>query len=111
MAFDWRDYLGLARRLSAQPGDEAALRSAISRAYYSIYCIARNRLRNKGWAVPSQSSHRAVWDQYRLDKNQRARSIGTSGSRLHRLRCKADYDDNVPGILAMTGAALTQAAQ
>jgi hypothetical protein len=33
MNFDWSEYLRLARELADQRGDEAAMRTAISRAY------------------------------------------------------------------------------
>ena len=50
-AFDWKQYLDLARDLS-QPMTsdagtrEARLRSAVSRAYYAAFCHARNYSRD-----------------------------------------------------------------
>src|SRR4028119_1498828 len=51
MRFDWSEYLNLAQELAATNSDcsgnrEAKLRSAISRAYYSTFCLARNYLRD-----------------------------------------------------------------
>lgn len=40
MAYDWSEYLALAKELS-QKGSDAAARSAISRAYYAAYNTAR----------------------------------------------------------------------
>lgn len=46
MAFDWREYLELAKELVSQANSgysaEAAERSAVSRAYYAAFCHARN---------------------------------------------------------------------
>ena len=38
--FDWADYLRLAQEL-AQRGEESCKRSAVSRAYYSVFNLAR----------------------------------------------------------------------
>ena len=37
MTFDWKDYYHLAKSLSNDVGDEASIRSAISRCYYSAF--------------------------------------------------------------------------
>jgi hypothetical protein len=47
MPFDWKEYLSLAKEL-AKCNDEAALRFAISPAYYAAFCIVRNHLRQRG---------------------------------------------------------------
>ena len=43
--FDWGEFLSQAQRLAAG-GDEAGYRSSISRAYYSVFGLARRRLRD-----------------------------------------------------------------
>ena len=45
MKFDWLEYFNLAKEL-AETSKEAELRSAVSRAYYSAFCLARNYLRD-----------------------------------------------------------------
>jgi hypothetical protein len=54
MSFDWADYLKLAEALTQAPTvpgpEEAALRAAMSRAYYAAFCSARN---------PNTSPHRS----------------------------------------------------
>ena len=45
MKFDWEEYFNLAQEL-AGTNEEAKLRSAVSRAYYSAFCLARNYLRD-----------------------------------------------------------------
>jgi len=44
MSFDWLGYIRLAENLSDEL-DESSLRSAVSRAYYGVFCIARNKKR------------------------------------------------------------------
>ena len=47
MPFDWTEYARLAEELGTRP-DEASLRTAISRAYYSVYHQARDYLLAEG---------------------------------------------------------------
>lgn len=51
MSFNWGDYLSLANALLTKPNtpgpEEAAYRSAVSRAYYAAFCIARNYARDE----------------------------------------------------------------
>ncbi len=42
--FEWEDFLDVAQALERQSDSEAALRSAISRAYYAVLGIAHERL-------------------------------------------------------------------
>lgn len=49
MSFDWSGYLDVAKELASvaltSANKEAKLRSAISRAYYAAFILARNYLR------------------------------------------------------------------
>ena len=47
MPFDWTEYARLAEELGTR-ADEASLRTAISRAYYSVYHQARDYLLGEG---------------------------------------------------------------
>jgi hypothetical protein len=46
MSFNWSDYLLLAEAMTKKPNTpgpkEAALRAAVSRAYYAAFCASRN---------------------------------------------------------------------
>ena len=100
MAFDWSQYLALAEDLAVQPDNEAALRSAVSRAYYAAFCLAREHLLNTNKLFGSRSrrprlSHRTVWLTYQRDVDRR---IGMDGNRLRDLRNLADYEDVVPNL-------------
>ena len=108
MPFDWRDYLSLAQELS-QRQDKAALRSAISRAYYAAFCSARNYLRQQGAAIPpTEASHKVVWEMYQ-QKGKTHAAIYQSGNRLKTRRRQADYEDQVGNLATEATAALNDA--
>ena len=91
MTFDWRAVVGLADELSKR-AEEAALRSAISRAYYSAYCYARDRagLNTAG----SRDSHKLVFEYYERRALGKLRDFGSNElPSLHKLRKEADYDE------------------
>ena len=51
MKFDWSEYFNLAQELAAISSDnfasnKAKLHFAVSRAYYSVFCLSRNYLRD-----------------------------------------------------------------
>jgi hypothetical protein len=72
-----------------QRTDEAAIRTAIGRAYYAAYLLAREALVHKRWTPNgSGSDHKAVPDELKLRGE-----IQLSGDlrKLHRLRGHADY--------------------
>ncbi|MEG4966273.1 HEPN domain-containing protein [Microcoleus sp. B6-A1] len=108
MRFDWSEYLNLAQELAATNSDssanrEAKLRSAISRAYYSTFCLARNYLRDiekdprlfrKNRDI---NEHQYVAEEfiYHPTKKKNMVKIGENLSRLRELRNKADYEDTM----------------
>ena len=59
MNFDWKEYLALAHFLQQHSAtglnQEAAFRSAISRAYYAAFCHARNHARDRHGLKPTYS--------------------------------------------------------
>ena len=103
MKFDWSEYLNLAQELAAS-NEEAKLRSAISRAYYSVFCLARNYLRdiqqdprlsrNKTYDI---NDHQYVAEEfiYNRSKSQQITEIGRNLTRLRKIRNQADYEDTI----------------
>ena len=100
MKFDWSEYFNLAKEL-AETSEEAELRSAVSRAYYSAFCLARNYLRD----IPQDprlsrnqtydiNAHQYVAEKfiYNQSKSQTMIEIGKDLNRLRKMRNKADYD-------------------
>jgi len=94
MSFDWNEYLRLARQLGGTV-DDAAKRSAVSRAYYSAFHAASLSLKtNKVATNPryERDRHLKVWDIYMRSMKRDCRRIGNSGQRLKFDRQDADYD-------------------
>src|SRR5437870_1766733 len=98
MPFDWKEYLALARSLENQTGEgfavEATTRCAVSRAYYSAFCYARNyaEMKLKYVRLKGGQDHRGVRDHYRkrgMDKV--ANKLGT----LYQWRGSCDYEDEM----------------
>ena len=95
--FDWRGYLLLAEELGARIGDEAALRSAISRAYYSALGRASELLRSEGIDVSPLRTHSFVWRAYKNSSDPRRSVVGMNLDWLRHLRDRADYASEFDG--------------
>src|SRR5208337_4398264 len=91
-----RDFLPLARNLAALP-TEVAWRSALSRAYYAAFHVARDLLESMGFAVPkADAAHKHL--AWRLG-NCGAPQVEDAGRKLDILRGdrnSADYDMRHP---------------
>jgi uncharacterized protein (UPF0332 family) len=112
MVFDWGRYLVLAEELGVRRDDEAALRSAVSRAYYAAFCKARHHLDQEGVGIPrTGTAHTLVWNKYRQGAERHRRFIGTTRDRLRRHRNKADYDNEVSRLVTVVLNTLTRARQ
>jgi len=114
MSFDWFEYFTLAQELagkSVQSNEDAKFRSAISRAYFSAYCIARNFLRDKeGHRIPGDSdAHGLVRDLFVKSHEGHRRQIGQNLERLRVSRNEADYDDVITGLPSTVTVALNLA--
>jgi hypothetical protein len=95
--FNWDEYSRLAGELAAR-NDEACVRSAISRLYYSVYWRARKQLEKEGHAEElrnSLRSHDIVWQYFYVDELPSGISVGRTGQRLKKLRIDADYNDGI----------------
>lgn len=82
--FDPADFLRLAEEMSA--GDEARLRTAVSRAYYAVFLLARQRF---GVGDLTPEAHREV---YRTLYRRRGPTAAASMRSLRRLRNASDYN-------------------
>jgi hypothetical protein len=97
VSFQWEEYLVLAGELSRK-GGEAATRSAISRAYYAAYHVARRHQGSKNTVVTKGGSHGAVWRALRESGNRNWRKAGNQGRDILEYRGEADNDDSVPEL-------------
>ena len=96
--FNWADYLALAQELATRSSDEAALRSAVSRAYYAAFCQARNALRQDGVNTDNLRSHWSLWARFRDDSDPMRQIIGEDGNRIRGYRTQADYQEEFPDL-------------
>jgi len=100
MKFDWEEYFNLAKELAGTT-EEAKLRSAVSRAYYSAFCLARNYLRDieqdpkLSHNQTDINVHKYVADEFihHKSKSKTMIEIGKDLNRLRPRRNKADYED------------------
>lgn len=114
MSFDWIGYLQLAEELVDQAvdatGQEAKLRTAISRAYYAAFGKARDYLRQKGASSePPAGIHSYVQRQFRANKYKVSQQIAWNLNQLQIRREKADYEPQVINLIAETRFSLTLA--
>ena len=97
MNFDWSLYIQLADELISHQKTpdllEAYLRTAISRSYYGVFCIARNSLVSRGATIPKVDTHKFVRDKYWKSPNRAEKKIGKDLLELWRERKDADYED------------------
>ena len=92
--FDWYDFFKLANELSERD-DEASIRSAISRYYYSAFCSARQYLieiksevRFEDW----RGIHTEVYRHLKSSKDDNEAELGELLESLFESRKCADYD-------------------
>jgi uncharacterized protein (UPF0332 family) len=95
--FDPRQYLSLAASVLATTPDEAALRSAVSRAYYAAFLVAREYVDDRGIRGRSRSgrrlgSHERVIFSIGAVPDELAITMRNRLFRLKRLRTSVDYD-------------------
>jgi len=99
MTFQWSDYCHLAKYLQGGRlegvNPEACHRSAVSRAYYSAFCSARNYRQEKtGSKLPENSAvHHDVQVWFESRKDPSSRAIASQLAILWQKRLQADYDD------------------
>lgn len=112
MAFDWKEFLALARAVTGQSSSsysvEASDRTAVSRAYYAAFCFARNCAKSKYGFLPSNRAK----DHALLRDNIKQTHPGVD-SRLNRLRQwrnQCDYEDRVSNVNSMVKQALSDAS-
>jgi len=114
MPFDWQEYLDLAKNLgglkSADYSQEAADRSAVSRAYYAAFCWARNYAEQH---LDFERSGTAE-DHERLRKHLKKYGkpqIVSGLNKLREWRNACDYDDQVPELRQQVVHAIKIAAK
>lgn len=99
MSFDWKLYIDLADELISQQRStnlhEAYYRTAISRSYYSVFCIARNLLVKKGVTIQPVDTHRFVRKEFKNSPKRVEKKLGEDLGRLWKDRKDSDYEEGV----------------
>ncbi|ADU96180.1 hypothetical protein [Thermovibrio ammonificans] len=98
--FDPKEFIELARELAKAGSPEAKLRSAISRAYYGCFLIAREKLAaclsNKELKrLHSGEAHALVIKTLLFSENARLRAMGNMLWELRGSRNDSDYNLNL----------------
>jgi hypothetical protein len=94
VSFAWADYLALAQTLASPPTDEARLRTAISRAYYAAFNVAKGYLAGTRphLTIPATGqAHEFVWNELTTKGTPAEALVGRRGIDLKRRRTMADY--------------------
>src|SRR5713101_8397962 len=91
-----RDFLTLAKAL-ANETTEVAWRSAVSRAYYGAFHVARQLLEDLGFTVPqADRAHAYLWLRLSNCGHLQLTDAGRVLNDLRRQRNWSDYDLNRP---------------
>lgn len=110
MSFDWKNYLDLAKKLAADKGNEASLRSAVSRAYYCVFNLAMTKAKSNDFRPKDDAgSHDQLWTLYGRNTDEHCPKISNIGARMKRRRVKADYYSNITKLEDEVADALSDA--
>ncbi len=103
---NWRDFLGLGLRL-ATGAIEAEWRTAVSRAYYATFHVARHLFSHPGFVVPrADRAHQYLVFRLSNCGEPTIEQTGRDLETLRRLRNRADYDEAPPMTQAQATAAV-----
>ena len=106
---NWRDFLSLAARLAVATA-EADWRTAVSRAYYATFHVARQLLADLNFTVPrADRAHQYLVFRLSNCGESPVEQAGRDLETLRRLRNRADYDD-APAVTQPQAAAAVRLA-
>jgi hypothetical protein len=109
MAFEWHAFVDFARRLAQDfPDDEAAMRSAVSRAYFGAFCHAKRYAVEKLGFLPGKEAD--DHGKLRAIMKGKLSVVGQRLQQLRELRNTADYDQEaIPDWNLAAGSAVNEA--
>ncbi len=94
MSFNWEDYVHLSQDLINLDGNkESYVRTSISRAYYGVFCIARDKAGLK--TLKSTNAHKTVITTYKNSLDRSKKLVGQRLDKLRKSRNKADYNGDI----------------
>jgi hypothetical protein len=100
---NWDDFISFAGDMAGEPS-EALQRSAISRAYYGAFNLARRWVEAHVEPIENRAAHKQVWRAFkrpeRASESTRLKwkLVGDLGDTLRLLRNQADYADELPDL-------------
>jgi len=110
MSFDWKNYVILAdelRTLQCKGGTEARLRASVSRGYYGIFHLTRQRLAAEGLKFGGGTEvHQEVAQALRTSGDPARFALGREIGRLRGYRNMADYEDEIQDMAIVEGESL-----
>ncbi|HEX5272273.1 MAG TPA: HEPN domain-containing protein [Gemmataceae bacterium] len=107
---NWRDFLPLATRLAGGT-TEADWRTAVSRAYYAAFHVARRLLADLNFSVPrADRAHQYLVFRLSNCGEPAVEQAGRDLETLRRLRNRADYDE-MPALPRTQATAAVQVAE
>jgi hypothetical protein len=96
--FDWSQYFALANELAARP-EESCLRTAIGRAYYYVFHLARQRImENQFPIIPGTDSHKQIWEKFDNSADVACKKLYSLAKVLKEKRQRADYESAYPRL-------------
>src|SRR5690242_6109015 len=112
MAFKWTEFLELAHFVqdSAAAGRvavEGALRTAVGRAYYAAFGVARSQAQAGGF-IPFESAEDHLLLREHFERTGR-RDIARQLARLRQWRNQADYQSDAGNIAMMAKESIAEA--
>jgi uncharacterized protein (UPF0332 family) len=106
---NWRDFLPLATRL-AKGGTESDWRTAVSRAYYAAFHVARLLFADMNFVVPrADRAHQYLVFRLSNCGESTVEQAGRDLDTVRRLRNRADYDE-IPALTQAQADAAVQLA-
>ncbi len=97
-SFDWSQLIKVADEL-AKRTEEPYLRTAVGRAYYYAFHLARKRLTDNQFSMgQGGDSHRLIWEKFEGSPDPRCQRLGVAAKFLKERRQRADYEANYPRI-------------
>lgn len=122
MAFDWNDYLEIAKAFKADTDGqaksnviEAKQRTAVSRAYYATYNLAVDYAKNNLGYTPTQSgANQHHYDVRLVYQSQLAnpahQEVRKILARLHKARIDCDYKpEDLGNLQSLLGSVIMEA--
>jgi len=107
--FDWSEYQKLADELARRP-EESCLRTAIGRAYYYVFHLAKKRVEANGfYIIRGADTHKQVWEKYNNSLEFDCKKLGEIANRLKEKRLRADYEEHYARIADDLQIVLTEA--